>query len=288
MIRYEKLSRLSAEEIVDLWNRGFENYFSNVQTTVDRFLNRVANEGLSLERSFAAFEDDRPIGIIVNGFRTRNGRIFAWNGGTAIVPEYRGKGYGKMLMEHNMALYAEEKVDEALLEAIARNEAAIRLYESVGYRKVDRLAFMQHEGALDLTAPEGYEYRRGLPEDIGEAEFGGGRSTWQAQAANMGKGECVQVLADGRLVGYAFYKTLKGEDGSLSALYLYQCEADPLRPDRDEILSAALAQAFRPLESAIKRTVVNLPESHSNLYSLLCKLGFEKTVEQVHLKKSMS
>jgi len=287
MIRFVSLSRLPVEEIVVLWNRGFENYFANVGTTADRFLTRVAAEGMSHERSFAAFEDDRPIGFVVNGFRTRNGKRRAWNGGTAILPEYRGSGYGKILMARNMALYAEEQVDEAMLEAFSQNDKAIRLYESVGYETVDRLFYMQRDGRMKMAVPKGFEYRRGLPGDVRDATFDGGRSTWQTQADNLGKGECLQVWRDGRLVGYSLYKTVRGDDGQVSAMYLYQCEADPLRPDRQEILSAALSEAFRPLELACKRTVVNLRESNVSLCSMLRELGFEKSSEHVHMRKKM-
>ncbi|XID93491.1 GNAT family N-acetyltransferase [Paenibacillaceae bacterium WGS1546] len=287
MIRFVNLSRLPIEEMVDLWNRGFENYFANVQTTADRFLNRVAAEGLSLERSFAAFEDDRAIGFVVNGFRTRNGKTLAWNGGTAIVPDFRGQGYGKILMERNMALYEEAHVDEAWLEAVSQNERAIRLYASVGYETVDRLGNLQHTGALDIPAPAGYAFRRGLPDEVRDAAFDGGRSPWQTQAANMGKGECVQVLQDDRLVGYALYKKAWDDDGRLSSIHLYQCEADPGRRDGRDILLAALTQAFRPLELPCRRTVVHLRKSHELLWPLLAELRFEQTVEQVHMRKQM-
>lgn len=287
MIRFVNLSRLPVEEVVKLWNRGFENYFTNVQTTADRFLTRVADEGLSLERSFAAFEDDRAIGLVVNGFRARNGKTLAWNGGTAIVPEFRGQGYGRFLMERNMALYEEVRVDEAWLEAVSRNERAIRLYESVGYETVDRLSFLQHEGALDIPVPKGYAFRRGLSDEVRDAAFDGGRSPWQTQATNMGQGECVQVLQDGRLVGYALYKKAWDEDGRLSSIRLYQCEADAGRRDGRDILLAALSQAFRPLELPCKRTVVHLRKSHELLWPLMEELRFEQTTELVHMRKQM-
>ena len=52
-----------------------------------------------------------------------------------VVPEHRGRGLGRALLLHTLAGFRQAGMTQALLEVTARNEGAIRLYQSVGFRK---------------------------------------------------------------------------------------------------------------------------------------------------------
>jgi hypothetical protein len=53
MINYKNMSKLSAEDMVALWNKGFEGYFLNVEMNLDRFLARaVSQTPVSCSRPF--------------------------------------------------------------------------------------------------------------------------------------------------------------------------------------------------------------------------------------------
>ncbi|WP_054751948.1 GNAT family N-acetyltransferase [Piscibacillus salipiscarius] len=70
-------------------------------------------------------------------------KFYAWNGGTGILPEFRGTGLSHTLIEEVQAVYHEQGVNVANLEAITTNERAINLYEKHGYELIERLGFMQ-------------------------------------------------------------------------------------------------------------------------------------------------
>lgn len=91
---FKNMSELSAEDLVALWNKGFEGYFLNSTLDLSKFMARTVHEGLSLEHSLVMFENKEPIGFVMNGFRTIDGSKVAWNGGTGIVPDYRGEDSG--------------------------------------------------------------------------------------------------------------------------------------------------------------------------------------------------
>ena len=40
------------------------------------------------------FEKEIPIGFVLQGIREVDGQKIAWNGGTGIIPKYRGKKLG--------------------------------------------------------------------------------------------------------------------------------------------------------------------------------------------------
>ncbi len=52
-----------------------------------------------------------------------------------IVREHRGRGLGRALLLHTLLGFRQAGMTKALLEVTARNESAVRLYQSVGFRK---------------------------------------------------------------------------------------------------------------------------------------------------------
>ncbi|MFC5447808.1 GNAT family N-acetyltransferase [Paenibacillus aestuarii] len=292
MLTYRKLSELSIEDCVTLWNQGFEHYFVTNQLTVSSFLTRTVNEHISLEDSFAAYADGVPIGIVANGLRTIDGKKVAWNGGTGIVPAYRGKGMGKLVMERNLELYRELGVELAMLEALSQNEPAIRLYKSVGYEIIDQLAILQKTEPLasdNLQASEGiYTYKKGLPNALQTLPFYRHTSAWQTHWSGIRDGESLLVYSSGEVVGYALYKRTLDAEGRLSAITLYQCEVLPGRTDEEAILRAALLEVFYPLEAPCKRMTMNLRKSNAPLIAILEQLGFTTWVEQVHMVRPLT
>ena len=53
----------------------------------------------------------------------------------AVLPEYRGRGYSKLLMERITADCSEEDIDEIFLEVRPSNAPAIGLYKSFGFKE---------------------------------------------------------------------------------------------------------------------------------------------------------
>ena len=64
-----------------------------------------------------------------------------------ILPEYRGKGYGKQAMLEMEKLYPDASL--WMLDTIAQEEYLCRLYESLGYRKTGKTE--QVQDGMDLV-----------------------------------------------------------------------------------------------------------------------------------------
>ncbi|MEC0265761.1 GNAT family N-acetyltransferase [Paenibacillus anseongense] len=285
---FKKMSEMSVEDLVALWNKGFEGYYLNSSLDMSKFMARTVHEGLSLEHSLVLYENEEAIGFVMNGFRTIEGKKVAWNGGTGIIPDYRGKGFGKHLMLRNLQLYQEQDVDIALLEALVQNEAAINLYQKVGYEITEQLVCLQHTGELlvnllESKFPEKYSLRQGHPVEVNAVPFNKPMSAWQTQWPSMKGGESILVTVAEEVVGYALFKRVYAENGSLTSFVLYQCEACPGREDETEILKTALREVFAPLTSSCTRLTMNIRHSNEGLNELLAGLGFTSFVEQVHM-----
>lgn len=290
---FKRMSELSAEDMVSLWNKGFEGYFINSTMNLDKFLSRTVNEGLSLEHSLVVYENSDPIGFVMNGFRVIEGKRVAWNGGTGIAAEHRGKGIGKILMERNLQLYYEQGADIALLEALIQNKAAIKLYQSVGYGITEQLISLQHTEALDASllqpnANNRYVTKRGLPVEVKGLSFYRHLSAWQTQWASLKDGESIIISDEGdEVIGYALFKRVFGEDGNLATIALYQCESIPGREDTKDILKAVLSEVYAPVSSSCKRITMNIRDSNKELIGVLERLGFTTFVEQVHMMRQL-
>lgn len=284
MVTYQPLSELPIRQVSELWNHSFEGYIVNASMSLDRFIARIVNDGLCMDRSLACYVDGVPAGIVMNSFRQEDGNLIARNGGTAIAPEFRGQGIGKKMMEKNAELYIEQGVRRAYLEAISTNEPAIRLYESVGYNIIDRLLIMTNEQAIDLQTTQEtlsrYTLVRGLAGEAASVAFYRSGEVWQTDVTGIKDGECVFVLEGEEQVGYGLFKRVFDAKGRLTAISLLRCEAAPGHPDAAGVLKAAIQEMIQPGYTC-KRSAFNIRASHQELVDLLKDLGFTSSMEQV-------
>lgn len=291
MFTMKRLSACTFHEALQAWNRGFEGYFFDMTMSLDRFISRFGMEGLSPELSIVAIHDGEPVGLVLTGVRTIDGKKVAWNGGTGVASSFRSKGLGKLMMKEILKVYREAGVDTAVLEAVQQNEKAISLYQRFGYEVIDRLLFLQRSEALGqnpfkTSDSMPYTLIKGVPQDVRGLSFYRSMSPWQSQWASVHNGESLLVSDHaGHPVGYAIYKRTIDESGQLSGITLMQCEAAPEREDADDIVRAALSKLFAPHEQSCRRTTSNFPASNLRVVKILQEAGFESGLEQVYMKK---
>jgi GNAT superfamily N-acetyltransferase len=293
VITIKRLSECTMAEATEAWNKGFEGYFANMTMTVERFVWRLGSEGILPSLSVVAFVDGEPAGLVLTGIRTIEGKKVAWNGGTGVATAFRRQGVGKAMMEAVLQIYREEGVAIATLEAISHNEKAIALYRQMGYEVVDRLLFLQHTEGFASNPFAGkeegtYQVTHGIPHDVRSLSFYVHMAPWQVQWAGVRDGESVLVSDErGEVVGYALYKRLFDDNGTLAAIHLHQCVAAPHRTDAADIMRAALSRVFAPFEAACKRSTFNFTASNETAVALLREAGFTTFMEQVYMTRSM-
>ncbi|MEH7073169.1 GNAT family N-acetyltransferase [Neobacillus drentensis] len=279
----KKLTECSIEDTITAWNRGFEGYFVKLEMTPEQFFNRLVNEELSLEHSIVAFDGKEPVAIVLNGFRVIDGKKTAWNGGTGIATEYRGKGVSKQLMEAAFSVYSKEGVEVATLEAIKENERAIRLYQSFGYEIINSLVYLNGTVELkDTLIP----YTSIRPEQLPTFSFYKENVPWQCQWQSVKSGEA-QIYFDEyqNPLGYSLFKRVWNQQGQLERVLLYQLEV--LVESKIELIKSILRTI--PEENQKPLNFMTINASLSNLViPILQDLGFEKTTEQVQMVKKIN
>jgi len=293
MIEIRHLDTCSFQTVVEIWNRGFQGYAVDLTQTLDSLLTRIISHGISISDSFVAFMDGEAVGFLLNGLRVSGDAKLAWNGGTAVVSEMRGKGVGKKLVEATLEFYVKESVNRAMLEAISNNESAIKLYSRCGYEVVDELTFLQHDEVVhewqSTSSSQSYTAISVPPVVTGELSFYYPLSPWQAHWESVGLacGEGVLVHdTSGEPVGYALIKKKFTREGRVESISLFQCEVAPGRRDASEIASFTLQKAFAAELGKLKRTTYNLRKSNRVVTDVLHRVGFTTFIEQVHMTRT--
>ena len=290
-VELKPMNTCSFQTALDVWNEGFQEYFVDLTLSLDKFLARVTSERLSPELSFIAFVAEKPVGLLLNGIRANGVTKSAWNGGTGVIPSYRGKGIGRALVNASIELYEEQGIEVATLEALRGNESAIKLYTNCGYSIVEELTFLDAGDSVhSFDLKPGFTVRQVSLSSVGALSFYPELSAWQTQWQSLlsSNGEAIIVSDDsGGAVGYALYKKRYDADGTLANVALCQCEVAPDRDDAEHIAASALQRAFFFEPGSYRRSTHNFRKSNQLVVRMLSDAGFTTFIEQVHMIKSM-
>ncbi|MGI6358241.1 MAG: GNAT family N-acetyltransferase [Bacillota bacterium] len=134
-----RADRLSTQALCELWNQAFVDYFVPMQLTRERFMALVRHELVSLPDSFVAFAGGRAVGLALLGLRAEGRKTAGYVAGTAVVPDYRRQGLGRMLMQALLDQAKDLSVGRITLTAVSENASAIQLYQQLGFKIVRHL-----------------------------------------------------------------------------------------------------------------------------------------------------
>lgn len=292
MDKITPLSECTFDQAVQVWNSGFEGYFANITLTTDQFMKRLVTQGLSPDLSIVAWKNGKPIGCVLNGIRTISGKRVAWNGGTAVVPEYRRTGVGRRMMDACLDVYRGFNVDVAYLEALVDNGPAIALYEQCGYHIVDSMTCLVRTGPLPAKsfhshADTGY-MKIGPPSQVLTLPFYTPFATWQNQWQSVAGGQSIILFDPNHMpVAYALFKHAEGHDGTTESITLNQCEVATDSSNQREVVRQLLSEVFVKDEADFRRIAFNIPTSNSELIDILVSAGFTPFADQVSMMRFM-
>jgi len=140
-------SDYSIPDLVEILNRGFENYFVPIAFNVTAFLNMARKDGTDLASSRILLSDGVEAGIALIARRGWTSRLAAMG----IAKEYRGLGAGSWFMRRLIDEACERGDREMVLEVIEQNEPAVRLYQKHGFEIVRRLVSYIRKDAIEET-----------------------------------------------------------------------------------------------------------------------------------------
>ncbi|MCF2876246.1 GNAT family N-acetyltransferase [Tenacibaculum sp. Cn5-34] len=80
------------------------------------------------------FDEEKLVGFIIHAIDERNGTLIAFNTGTGVIPEYRGKKIIQSIYKHALNEFKTNNIQQNSLEVITENKKAIHLYKNIGFK----------------------------------------------------------------------------------------------------------------------------------------------------------
>lgn len=133
-MKIARLSHVSHTDIHTAFLRAFSDYQVPVKETMEEMALVNLQRGIDFDASFGAFaENGELVGFIFCGVRNEAGTLRYYDGGTAIIQQWRGQGIGGLLLDTVLSDANSRGAHEFILEVIQDNLAARKLYESRGF-----------------------------------------------------------------------------------------------------------------------------------------------------------
>lgn len=143
--RFLPASAFSLDAFADIFTRSFEAYFYQGVVTAEHMARRVRLENIDLHRSLVMLVGDDPAGQAVLALRGEQ----AWCGGFGVIMAFRGRRLARPLAHALIEQARQSGARRFSLEALTRNERALKVYAGVG------LSVQRDLLVLEWKRPEG-------------------------------------------------------------------------------------------------------------------------------------
>lgn len=276
-LRFVSVSSVSLEAFAEAFTAGFSGYAIPLEIDAARLSRTLRADQYDLQHSRIAYEGDELAGMVTLAIRGEAG----WCGGLGVVPERRGRGFGRVLTQELLKSARAAGVRRLTLEVLVGNTAAKRLYDGVGMRVVrDVLVLERVEGReaesqpREVVALEDAALAELLPHF---ARLHAVAPTWQRDLPSMFAVALRGLRLGPRESPRAYALLLAGRDGKT---YLLDLAAESAAAARE--LTAALARGV-----AGNIRVLNEPED-SFFVAPLLENGFVETDRQHEMEIELS
>jgi ribosomal protein S18 acetylase RimI-like enzyme len=132
-IRVDWLKDVPLRTIHRTFLKAFADYQVKLDLPLHKFEMMARRRGYRPKLSVGAFERDELVGFVLNGIRDWQGHLTAYDTGTGVVPEHRGRGVTKAMFREVLEDLRKAKVELYLLEVIKENTPAVTLYKKQGF-----------------------------------------------------------------------------------------------------------------------------------------------------------
>ena len=129
MITIRPLTGQSVATLTQTFNEAFSDYDVPLQITEAQLADKLMADQIDLTLSPGAFDQDRLVGFIWHGIEGD----LAWNGGTGVVPSYRGQRITDQLYAFILPHLRAAGIKKTVLEVLQNNHPAVHIYQKNGF-----------------------------------------------------------------------------------------------------------------------------------------------------------
>lgn len=133
-LKVRKLENIEFEIIIDCFLRSFDNYYVELPTDKNYYEERWERAKVNYTLSYGMFDGEKLVGFIINAIDEQNRVKIAFNTGTGVLPEYRGKRIIKSIYDYAIPDLKINGISKCSLEVLTENVKAIKSYQSIGFK----------------------------------------------------------------------------------------------------------------------------------------------------------
>lgn len=151
----KSLKNVSLDEVIECFLLSFENYYVPVPTDKNYYRERWKSAKVNFDYSYGMFDNNILVGFIIHAIDKRAGILTAFNTGTGVLPQYRGKRIVKSIYQYALKDLRAHGIKKSTLEVITKNDKAIRSYKSIGF--MISKSYRCFGGDIKLESSNGFE-----------------------------------------------------------------------------------------------------------------------------------
>ena len=278
MINYRLLSDHDFDSLYICFLAAFSDYEVDMQMSREQFRQRIVRDGVRMEMSAGAFDaNQQMIGFCINGVGTWQGTETAYDAGTGVVREYRGRGVGKELFAFLTPRLKDKGIKQYLLEVLTTNTPAASLYRKLGFMDTRQLAVFRSFTRIGNSSDASVR-------QIQQPDWNLYRSFWDGYPSWQNSIDAVERIATDTMIAAAY---LNDECVGYGIVFtpsanLMQLAVSP-RHRRKGIGSAILA-AFEPPE---RLKINNIDEQLTNALEFYKANGYKQVLGQYEMMKTL-
>ena len=135
------------------FQKAWDDPATRLNVSINDFEKRLLHKlNINPEYSLLAVKDEQIIGFILHTVNYYKGTSCIYNGGTGVIPEFRGNAITEALYLKLLPKLKEEKISKTILEVVTTNDPAIKAYRKIGFTKTQTYkCYANRQGVSHVT-----------------------------------------------------------------------------------------------------------------------------------------
>ncbi len=215
-------------------------------------------------------------GFVLHTLNTYRGKWCAYNGGTGVIPEARGKGLTKKLYESLLPLLKAHDVEHVILEAVKKNKRAIHVYEDIGFEIIQGFRCYAKRGYFYSDQKHDIRIKNVINPEY--SKF------WEMEPCfldqpqqlkfNLHNETILESYKGDEITGYIIFQPHLGRISQIAVNPAYRGEG---------IGNALVCDAFQR-SATTHMTIMNVPEANVSFNTFLKNIGFINEIDQYEMR----
>lgn len=280
VFNYKSLETVNLKILHKAFLKGFLDYQVKLELPILKFKKMIQRNAYNEKASIGAFENDELIGFILNGIRNWNGRLTAYDSGTAVIQEYRKQGITSNMFLNTKQILKEMEVEQYLLEVIQTNSSAVELYKKQGFKILRELEcfYLEKDEFRYRTNYKVQQVDRFSEEEWTRFQgFWDFTPSWQNAIGSINALEDTFIYSivsiEDIIIGYGIIERESGDIPQIAVDKKYRCKG---------IGRSIMSDLIQNTE-ANRISVLNVDSNCNSLKNFLTESGFEIKVSQYEM-----